>query len=158
MPSGLISVCLSFSFWSGVLIYLFMLFYQVDLCLLIVIVTGCRFHLPPLGGGEDQELYLLSPPQTLSVVPVWAWASLWDCSSNVGSPTEGDSDHPGALGCYHLLPQSHWDRLPYSGQQWYYGCSSWESIHTHAQGCQGTRECSLISITSSRVVHPPSYI
>ena len=47
----MISGCLSFSFWSGVLIYLFILFDGVDLHLHTEIVSGHRFHLPPLGGS-----------------------------------------------------------------------------------------------------------
>ena len=50
MPSGLISRCLSFSFWSGVLIYFFILFVGVDFGLCIVVVFGHRFHVPPLEG------------------------------------------------------------------------------------------------------------
>ena len=58
MPSGSISWCLSSSFWSGELIYFFILFHGVNLCFGIVIVCGQSFHLLPLGGG--QELCILS--------------------------------------------------------------------------------------------------
>ena len=36
----------------------------MDLCLHIVIVSGHRFHLLPLGGGQD--LCILSHPQSLA--------------------------------------------------------------------------------------------
>ena len=55
---------LSFSVWSGVLIYLFILCDGVDLCLHIVRESGRRFHLLPLVGG--QELCILSLPGSLS--------------------------------------------------------------------------------------------
>ena len=51
VPSGLISRCLSFSFWYGILIYFFIPFDGVHLCLCIVRVSSCRFHLSPLGRG-----------------------------------------------------------------------------------------------------------
>ena len=62
MPSGFISGCLSFSFWSRVLIYHLMLFDGVDLCLCILVVSGHRFHLPPLG----QEKAVYSEPAMIS--------------------------------------------------------------------------------------------
>ena len=51
VPSGLISGCLSFSFWSGVLKCLFVLFQGVDLCFPLVEVSDRRFYLLPVGGA-----------------------------------------------------------------------------------------------------------
>ena len=48
MLSGLISVCLAFSFWCRVLIHLFILFNGLDLCHCILVVSAHRFHLLPL--------------------------------------------------------------------------------------------------------------
>ena len=128
MPSGLISGCFSFSFWSGVLICHFILLDGVDLCFRIVIVSVHRFHLPALG-QVPQELCILSPLQSLSTVPVCAWATPWYCSGPVGSPTERESNRARVQGCCCLLPQSHQDTLPASGLQQYYGSSQQPGIH-----------------------------
>ena len=78
MLSGLISGCLSFSFWSGELIYFFILFHSVDLCLCILIVSSCSFHLLPL--GRSQELCILSLPwSAVHWLTAAVLLSVWYC-------------------------------------------------------------------------------
>ena len=44
-----------------------MVFDDLILCWCIVVISGHRFHLPPLGG---QELYFLNPLHLLEFVPI----------------------------------------------------------------------------------------
>ena len=59
VSQGLTSEYLSFSFWPGELIYVFMLLVGMDLCFHIVGVFDCCFLLWPLDWGK--ELHILSP-------------------------------------------------------------------------------------------------
>ena len=64
---------LSFSFWSGVLTYFFMLFDGVDLCWYIMVVSGHRFNLLPLrvAGAEFlSPLHCAYPLEAVSTGPV----------------------------------------------------------------------------------------
>ena len=59
VSSGLVSGYLSFSFWSGDLMYFLILLNGVDFCLRMALLSGRCCHVPPL--GEDQALCILVP-------------------------------------------------------------------------------------------------
>ena len=87
-------------------------------------------HFPPVTTVGEQELCILSPPQSMSALPVQVWATPWDLSRPVGSPTKWESDHVGAQGCPCLLPESWQDALPLSWLSWYYECSQQQGTHS----------------------------
>ena len=59
VSSRLVSGYLSYSFWSGDLVYFLVLLDGVDFCFHIVLFSGHCCHMPPL--GEDQVLCILGP-------------------------------------------------------------------------------------------------
>ena len=110
MTSGLISGYLSFSFWSGVLIYFFILFDEVDFWHCVLVVFGCRFHLLPLcQGGRSCVLWACHNPWQLLL-------SIGSCANRV---------------CLHLPTGCHCFRHVCTGALARIPCSVWPAKLVH---------------------------